>query len=117
MQLNKSQEFDDAWCDELDEGWDSSESDRMAAHRVALVQAYFASLGLRQPASGAAAHRVVSEVVRTLGDWNDPSVDRQLVAVARKWIRDFSESYRFAPGLLSKFPSAFLETSVPSSPH
>jgi hypothetical protein len=135
MQLDRPQGFDDASCDEIDEGWDSSESDRIAAHRVALVQAYFARLGLREPASEAAAHRVVSEVVRTLVDWNDPNVDRRLVAVARKWIRSFSEDYAFAagssqavddpvpnwysrtPALLAKFPSAFLETPVPTSPH
>lgn len=132
MQVSNSELFDDSSCDELDAGWDSADRDRVGAHRVALLQAYFARLGLCDgPTSRAAARRVVSEVLRTTVDWNDTDVDRRLVAVARKWIRDFSESYGSltapsptipvpnwysrAPILLAKFPSAFLATPLPSS--
>jgi hypothetical protein len=92
MQLGKCQVFDEASCDDLG----LRESNRAIAHRVALLQAYFARIGLRKPASEAAAHRVVSEVGRTVVDWNDPDVDRRLVVVAREWIRSFSENYVFA---------------------
>jgi hypothetical protein len=134
MQVSNSELFDDSSCNELDAGWDSDDRDRLGAHRVALVQAYFACLGLCDgPTSRAAARRVVSEVLRTTVDWNDTDFDRRLVAVARKWIRDFSESYGSltapsrtvdspvpnwhsrAPILLAKFPSAFLAMPLPSS--
>jgi hypothetical protein len=131
MQISKSDLIDDSSWDGLDDGWDSDDGDRLAAHRIAILQAYFASLGLRESASRTAAQRVVIEVLKTPVDRNDTGADRRLVAVARKWIRDFSESYGFAvspsqpddlsvlnwysraPSLLAKFPSAFLATPVP----
>src|ERR1051325_10890427 len=94
MQVGRSEAFEQLPCDELDAGWDSDDRDRIGAHRVALLQAYFARFGLwDEPTSRAAARRVVNEVLRTNVDWNDTGIDRRLVAVARKWIRDFSESY------------------------
>jgi len=134
MQIGRSEAFEQSLCDELDAGWDSDDRDRKEAHRVALLQAYFAHFGLwNEPASRAAARRIVNEVLRTNVDWNDTGIDRRLVSVARKWIRDFSESYGSgpaprlsvdapapnwlsrAPVLLAKFPSAFLVTPLPGS--
>jgi hypothetical protein len=134
MQVGRSEAFEQSLCDELDAGWDSDVRDRIGAHRVALLQAYFARFGLwNEPASRDASRRVVNEVLRTIVDWNDTGIDRRLVAVARKWIRDFSESYGSgsaprpsvdapvpnwlsrAPVLLAKFPSAFLATPLPGS--
>jgi hypothetical protein len=130
MQVSNSELFDGSPCDELDGGWDVDE--KMGAHRVALLQAYFARFGLwDEPTSQAAARRVLNEVLRATGDWNDTELDRRLVTVARKWIRDFSEScgpgpavvanagspvanwFSRAPVLLAKFPSAFLATPLP----
>jgi len=130
MQGRKSEVFDKSPYDELDGGWDVDETDRLGAHRVALLQAYFARFGLWDaPTSQAAARRVLNEVLRTTNDWDDTELDRRLVTVARRWIRDFSESrgpvvaasadlpvanwFSRAPVLLSKFPSAFLATPLP----
>jgi hypothetical protein len=130
MQISHSKMFDSSSCDELDGAWDVDEADRLGAHRLALLQAYFSRFGLWDaPTSQAAARRVVNEVLRTTNGWNDAELDRRLVAVARKWIRDFSESsgpavaasadlpvanwFSRAPALLSKFPSAFLATPLP----
>lgn len=130
MQVSHSKVFDSSSCDELDGEWDVDETDRLGAHRLALLQAYFARFGLwDEPTSQAAARRVVNEVLRTANDRTDTELDRQLVAVARKWIRDFAESsgpavaatadlpvanwFSRAPVLLSKFPSAFLATPLP----
>jgi hypothetical protein len=104
----------------------------MEAHRVSILRAYFARFGLSDPpTSRAAARLVMNEVLRTTVVGNDSELDRRLVAVARKWIRDFSESdygpaqsasgdpvrnwFSRAPILLSKFPSAFLATPLPGS--
>jgi len=131
MQVGRSEAFEQLPCDELDAGWDSDDRDRIGAHRVALLQAYFARFGLwDEPTSRAAARRVVNEVLRTTVDWNDTALDRRLVSVARQWIRDFSESccpapspgvgspvpnwLARAPVLLAKFPSAFLATPLRS---
>ena len=130
MQAFRVELFDESLCDELDDGWDSNDGDGLEAHRVSILRAYFARFGLSDPpTSRAAALRVVNEVLRTTG--NDAELDRRLVAVARKWIRDFSENtcgsaqipsgdpvrnwFSRAPVLLSKFPSAFLATPLPGS--
>jgi len=132
MQVGRSEAFEQSLCDELDAGWNSDDRDRIGAHRVALLRAYFAHFGLWDEPASQAARRVVNEV-RTNVDWYDTGIDRRLVAVARKWIRDFSESYGSgpaprpsvdapvpnwlsrAPVLLAKFPSAFLATPLPGS--
>lgn len=122
--------------DDLDAGWDSDDRDRVTARRIGLLQAYFVRFGLwDEPTSRAAARRVVSELLQTTVDWNDKDLDRRLVSVARKWIRDFSESCPLgpapdpsvdapvpnwtsrAPMLLSKFPSTFLATPLPDLAH
>lgn len=134
MQVGSSEVFESSSYDDLDAGWDSDDRDRIGAHRIALLRTYFARFGLWDEAtSQAAAHRVVNEVLQTARDWNDTEIDRRLVAVARKWIRDFAESRGSGPGpgpsvdspvpnwlsrapvLLSKFPSAFLATPLPRS--
>ena len=136
MQVTRTTVFDESSMDDLDAGWDSDDRDRVTAHRIALLQAYFARFGLwDEPTSRAAARRVVSELLNTTVDWNDKDFDRRLVAVARKWIRDFSQGYRLgpapdpsvdapvpnwvsrAPMLLSKFPSTFLATPLPDLAH
>lgn len=133
MEATRADLFDRSLCDELDDGWDSNDGDRTEAHRISILRAYFARFGLTDPlTSKAAARRVVSELRATV-DWNDAEFDRRLVAVARKWMRDFSESGYVpaqrasgdptvgswssrSPILLSKFPSAFLATPLPASP-
>jgi hypothetical protein len=132
MQVSKTPVFDESWTDDLDAGWD--DIDRVTAHRIAILQAYFTRFGLwDQQTSRAAARRVVSELLQTTVDWNDKDFDRRLVAVARKWIRDFSESCGPVPDpivdapvsnwlsrasmLLSKFPSTFLATPLPNLAH
>jgi hypothetical protein len=135
MQVSRTPGFDESSSDDLDAGWDSDDRNRVTAHRIALLQAYFARFGLwDEPTSQAAARRVVSELLQTTVDWNDKDFDRRLVAIARKWIRDFSQGYRLpvpkpsvdapvpnwvsrAPMLLSKFPSTFLATPLPDLMH
>jgi hypothetical protein len=108
--------------DELDDGWDVDEQDRVAAHRVSLLRVYFTKLGLwDEPTSEAAARCVVTAVLREPYQRDDAALERRLVTVARKWVRDFSEPsasppsnwFSRAPVLLSKFPSAFLVTPLP----
>jgi hypothetical protein len=107
---------------ELDDEWDAIE--RRSAHRVALLQVYFAQFGLVDaPKSREAPTRVVNAVLEWSGE--DPELERRLVKVARNWIRDFATAagsadgrwVSSAPAVLSKFPSAFLETPLTYRSH
>lgn len=114
---------DSSEYDGLDDGWDPGEVDPVATHRLALLRTYFARFGL-QGTSAAAARCVLTAVLRepSLGR-DDAAIERRLIAVARTWLRDFSEAdgvpsaagtwLSRAPVLLSKFPGAFLATPVP----
>ena len=122
MNISRPSLVDPSVYDELDDGWDVGDQDRIAAHRVALLRVYFATFGLGdEPTSEAAARCVVTAVLREPSERDDAALERRLVTVARKWVRDFSESsaspsgnwFSRAPVLLSKFPSAFLATPLP----
>lgn len=124
MQAIESTQVDQLVLDELDDGWDARE--RALAHRVALLQAYFARFGLVDAqTSQAAARRVLTAVLETTREQDEAELDRRLVKAARTWIRDFTTGDGAADGgwvsrasvLLAKFPSAFLATPLTYQSH